>query len=90
MERELVLLHRAVRKTPRRWRSGAQPAPSERAGPSRSGPEQVRTCSGIQSRSSTSTAGRSRTSSLVKLSRTPSSTSLTAPIGMATRFWPQR
>ena len=39
---------------------------------------------------SRSTAGRSRTSSLVRLSRTPSSTPVTALIGMATLFWPQR
>ena len=43
-----------------------------------------------QSNWSSSTAGRSRTSSLVRLSCTPSSTPVTALIGMATRFSPHR
>ena len=43
-----------------------------------------------QSCSARSTGGRSPTSSLVRLSATPSSTPVTAPIGMATLFLPHR
>jgi hypothetical protein len=43
-----------------------------------------------QSAVSRSIGGRSRTSSFVRLSRTPSSTRSTAPIGIATLFAPHR